>query len=89
MLGDQAWRIDVRGAKVGDQQLPTAKRVQRQKTVPVIVSVEEAPGLMAVNGVVDRVEVNHQLARRPTVRSDDLFDQDLVNRDRPLRLEPA
>ena len=84
-----ARRIDVRRAKVGDQQLPAAKRVQRQEAVPVVISVEEAPGLMAVNGVVGRVEVNHQLARRATVRGDELLDQDLVNRDRPLRLGPA
>ena len=33
------------------------------KAVPVVVSVEEAPGLMAVNRVVGHVEVNHQLTR--------------------------
>ena len=62
-----ACNIDARRAKVGDQQLPAAKRVQRQETAPVVVAVEEAPRLMAVNRVVGRVEVNHQLARRPTM----------------------
>ena len=51
--------------------------------------MEEAPVLMAVHRVVGRVEVNHQLARRAPVRGDELLHQDLVNRYRPLPLEPA
>ena len=82
-------RIDVRRAKVRDQELAAAKRIQRQKAVPVVVPVEEAPVLMAVHRVVGRVEVNHQLARRAPVRGDELLHQDLVNRHRPLPLGPA
>ena len=48
---------------------------------------------MAVNRVVGRVEVNHQLARRVPVRGNELLHQGLVNPHRPLPfgplLEPA
>ena len=82
-------RIDVRRAKVRDQELAAAKRIQRQETVPVVVPVKEPPRLMAVHRVVGRVEVNHQLARRAPVRGNELLHQDLVNRHRPLPLGPA
>ena len=75
----------------GEGRRPTtAPRKTRtaEKTVLIVVSVEQAPGLMAVNGVVGCVEVNHQLTRRPTVRGDELFDQGLLNRDRPLAARP-
>ena len=85
--------VDVRGTKVGHQQLPSAEYVQRQIAVPVVVAVEEATGLMTVHRVVGRVEVQHQFPGPVRERGDELLHQLLMNRDRPLALgallEPA
>ena len=78
--------ILVRTTKVGHQQLLTAEHVQRHETVAVIVPVEEGARLMTVHRIVGRVEVEHQLLGRARERGNELFDQLLMNRNRPLVL---
>lgn len=67
--------VDVRGPKVGDQQLLAAEHVQRQVAVPVVVAVEESPRLVTVHRVVGRVEVQHQFLGRVRERGDELLHQ--------------
>ena len=59
----------------------------------VIISVEETPLLLAVDGVVGGVEVEHQVVGRLGVGGDELIDQNLGDLDQGLTvdavLEPA
>ena len=56
--------VDVAGAEVGREQLVAAEDVQRQEAVMIIVAVEEAALLLAVDAVVGGVEVEDQVLRR-------------------------
>ena len=53
--------VDVAGPQVGHQQLVAAEDVQRQEAVMIVVAVEEAALLVAVDGVVGGVEVEDQV----------------------------
>ena len=70
--------IDVAGPQVGAQQLLAAEHVQRQVAVAVVVAVEKAPFLLAVQPVAGGVEVQHQFIGRGFEAGDELFDQHLV-----------
>jgi len=72
--------IDLARAKIGNQQLIAAKHVKRQIAVVVVIAVEEALLLIAVDWHVSRIEVENQLLRRRFVRSDELADEFALNR---------
>ena len=71
MLG----RVDVGRTQIRRQQVMPAEDVERQEAVPVIVAVEKAVDLVAVNPVVGGVEVEDQFLRRLFVRGDEDFDE--------------
>ena len=85
--------IDVRGPKVGHQQLLAAQHVQRKVAVAVVVPVKKSSRLVPVHRVVSGVEVQDQLLGWVRERGNELLEQFLVNRNRPLMLrallEPA
>ena len=82
-------RIDAAGAQVGAQQLLAAKHVQRQVAVAVVVAVEEALLLLAVQRVVGGVEVQHQLLGRGLEAGDELLDQQTLQPHRAGSVGPT
>ena len=62
MLGS----VDLGRPQIGDRQLLAAKYVQRQKAVMVIISMEKAPFLAAMDRHVGGVEVENDLFGRRT-----------------------
>ena len=68
-------RVDVRRPQIGDQQVIAAGHVQRQETVAVVITVEEAVLLLAVDGIVGGVEVEDQFLGRRRLRRDKALDQ--------------
>ncbi len=58
-----AGTIDVAGAKIGNQRLIAAEDVQRQEAVAVVVAMEEAPDLAAMDRVVGGIEVEVRSVR--------------------------
>ena len=79
--------VDVAGAEVGREQLVAAEDVERQEAVMIVVAVEEAALLLAVDAVVGGVEVEDQMLRRRRVRGDELIDQDLGDLDQGLAVD--
>lgn len=71
-------RIDVAGPQVGAQQLLAAEHVQRQVAIAVVVTMEEASLLLAVQRVVGGIKVQHQLFGRALEAGDELIDQHLM-----------
>jgi len=67
--------VDAAGAQVRAQQLLATEHVQRQVAVAVVVAVEEAALLLAVQRVVGGIEVQHQFLRRGVEAGDELIDQ--------------
>lgn len=57
--------VDVRTPQLGRQQMPAARHVQRQIAIAVVVAVEEPAFLLAVQGIVRRVQVEQDLPRCP------------------------
>ncbi len=57
--------IDVGAPQLRRQQMAAAEDVQRQIAVAVVVAVEEAAFLMAVQRIVGGIEVERDLRRRP------------------------
>lgn len=70
--------------QVGHQQRLAAKDIERQVTIGVIVPVEEAALLGAVEGVVGGVEVEDQFFGRRAVGGDERLDEDLGHPDKVL-----
>jgi hypothetical protein len=68
-------RVDVAGPQVGHQQVIAAEDVQRQVAVVVVVAVEEAALLMAVDRVVGGVEVEDQRLGRAVMAGDELIGE--------------
>ena len=74
--------------------MAAAEHVQRQIAVAIVVAVEEAAFLVAVQGVVGGVEIEDDLARRRLVRVEEEVDEqaldgrtvmaDLVEREGPI-----
>jgi len=60
-----------------------SEHLKRQIAVAIGVAVEGPPFLMAGQGVVGRVKVGHDLARRPIVRLEEQIDQQALDR-RPV-----
>ena len=55
--------------------MPAAEHVERQVAVAIVVAVEEAAFLIAVQRVVGRVEVEDDLLGRPVVRLEQEVDE--------------
>ena len=60
--------------------MPAAEHVKRQVAVAIIVAVEEAAFLMAVQRVVGGVEVEDDLLGRPVVRLEQQVDEQGLDR---------
>lgn len=56
--------VDVRAPQLGCQQVPAAEDVERQVAIAVVVTVEEAALVMAVDRIIGRVEIKDDLLRR-------------------------
>jgi hypothetical protein len=74
--------VDAAGPQVRAQQLLAAEHVQRQVAVAVVVAVEEAALLLAVQRVVGGVEVQHQFLGRDLEAGNELLDQNPVQAPR-------
>ena len=93
--------IDVGFAQLRRQEMAAAEHVKRQVAVAVVIAVEEAAFLMAVQRVVGGVEIEDDLLRRAAMGLEEQIDQqpldhrrivaDLViaGRHRPAQLEPV
>ena len=85
--------VDVRRPQVTDQQPIAAKDVERQEAVVVVIAVEEAALLAAMDGIVGGIEVEHQFLWRRVERGDEILHHRLMGRPRPLPvrrpLQPA
>ncbi len=72
--------VDVGAPQLGRQQVTAARHVQRQIAVVVIIAVEEPPFLMTVQRIVRRIEVEHDLPRRPPMGLHEQVDQQGLDR---------
>jgi hypothetical protein len=70
---------DVRTPLSRQQQVPAAEHVERQITVLVVVAVEEAALLPAVERHVGIVEIEHDLARRTLMRLAEKLDEQRID----------
>jgi hypothetical protein len=70
------------GLKLGRQEMPAAEHVERQVAAAVGVTVKEPTLLMAVQGIVGRVEVEDDLLGRPSVRFEEKVDEQRLDRPR-------
>jgi len=68
------------------QHVPAAEHVERQIAVPVVVAVEEAAFLAAVQRDVGIVEIEHDLPRRALMRLEEKIDQQRVD-PRPVAVD--
>ena len=59
--------VDVRGPEFRQQQLPAAENIKRQIAVAFVIAVKEPALLIAVDGIVGRVEVKDNALRRGCV----------------------
>jgi hypothetical protein len=75
-------RIDVRTPELGRQQVPAAEHVQRQIAVAVVLAVEEAALLVAVQGIIRGIEVENDLFGRRLVRFEEQLDEQVLDRCR-------
>ena len=82
-------RVDVGRPQIGHQKVSAAEHIERQEAVAVVITVEEATLLMAMHRIVGRVDVQHDLFRRPRKGGDEALHQNLVNRPRPAPLGPV
>jgi hypothetical protein len=71
--------VDVSRAQFGRQQMPAAVDVKRQIAVVVVVAVEEASLLMAMQRVVGGIEVKNDLWRRRGVRVEKEIDEQTLD----------
>ena len=93
-LGDDACHLldraiaagDVGAPLPGQQQVPAAEHVERQVAELIIIAMEEAAFLPAVQRDVGVVEVEHDLARRTVMRLQEKLDQQFIN-PRPVAID--
>ena len=93
-LGDDACHLldraiaagDVGAPLPGQQQVPAAEHVERQVAVLVVIAVEEAAFLPAVQRDVGVVEIEHDLARRTLMRLQEKLDQQRIDL-RPVAID--
>ena len=76
--------VDIAGPQITDQQLLTAKDIQREEAVGIVITMEEAPFLQAVHPVVGGIKVENQLFGWLGKGCDELLHQHMVNGDRRL-----
>jgi hypothetical protein len=88
--------IDVRAAQPGGQQMTAAEDVERQVAVAIVVAVEEAAFLVAMQRVVGGIEIEDDLFRRLLVGVEEEVDEQAFDRRRVMadlvvsrRLDPA
>ena len=74
--------VDVGTPQLGGQQVTAAEDVQRQVAVTVVVAVEEAPFLVAVERVVRGIEIENDPLGRLRVRFQEQRDEQLLDRPR-------
>ena len=72
--------IDVRAPELGREQVPAAEHVQRQIAVAVVVAVEEAAFLVAVQRIIGGIEVEDDLLGRRLVRLEEEVDEQALDR---------
>lgn len=60
--------IDFRMPKPGGKEMPTAEDVERRIAVRVVIALEEPAFQMAVQRIIGRIEIEHDLARRLGMR---------------------
>jgi hypothetical protein len=63
----------------GGEQVSAAEHVERQVAPAVVIAVEEAAFLMAVQGIVGGVEVEHDLFGRAAVRIEEERDEQALD----------
>jgi hypothetical protein len=71
--------VDVRGAQLGRQQLIAAEHIKRQIAVAIVIAVEEAAFLMAVQRVIGRVKIENDLFWGRFMRLDEQLDEQTLN----------
>ena len=88
--------VDVRAAQLGCQQLIAAEHIKRQIAVAIVVAVEEAAFLTAVQRIIGGVEIEDDLFRRLFMRLNEQIHQQLFDGRRIMsnlviarRLRPA
>ncbi len=54
--------VDVGAPQLGGQQMAPAEHVERQVAVAVVIAMEEPPLLLAMHGIVGRIEIKDDLA---------------------------
>ena len=60
--------------------MPAAEDIKWQVAVAVVVAVEEATFLVPVQRIVGRIQVEHDLLRRPAVRVEKEVDEQPLDR---------
>ena len=75
--------VDARPPQLGSQQLVAAEDVERQVAVTAIVAVKEATLLGAVDRIVGRVQIEHDLAWRRAMPVEEQVDEQPLDR-RPI-----
>ena len=80
--------IDVRPPQLRGQKMVAAEDVERQVAVAIVIAVEEAPLLTAVQRVVGGVEVEHQPFRRALVGVEKQVHEQRLDR-RPVVTDAA
>ena len=71
--------VDFAGAQIADQKLLAAENIERQKAVVVVIAVEKAAFLAAVDDIVGGVEIEHPLLGRLFVGGDKGVDHGFVH----------
>lgn len=66
-------------ARIGGQQMAATENVERQVTIPVVIAVEEAAFLVAMQRVVGGVEVEDDLLGRGCVRVEKKLHQQALD----------
>ena len=74
-------RITVGGPQLGGQQMPAAEDIERQIAVAVVIAMEEASFLLAMQRVVGGIEVQHDLLGRAGVGLQEQIDKQPLDRD--------
>ena len=72
--------VDVRPPQLGHQEMVAAEDVERQIAIAAIVAVKEPPLLLAMQRIVGRVQVEHDLLGRRRVRVEEQVDEQPLDR---------
>jgi hypothetical protein len=82
LLGGAGGGVDVGAPGLGGQQVAAAEDVQRQMAVAVVVAMEEAPFLVAVERIVRGIEIEDDPLGRPRLSLQEQADEQLLDRPR-------